>query len=91
MRHEPCLCGGFITAPSLAQSAPYVEAHGRTARHGAWRVGHGDERTWLSSFLVELINVRPIPYRDPRRPTAVTLTATCPGTPGASAVEGAGS
>jgi len=89
MKTVPCLCGGSITAPSLRQSAPYVEAHGRTSRHGAWRAGQGDDRTWLSSFLVELVNVRPIPYRDPRRPTAVTFGLTCSAASGASAVEGA--
>jgi hypothetical protein len=89
MRTEECVCGGLIVAPSLRASAPYVEAHGRSVRHGIWRARHGDERTWLSSFLVELVNVRPIPYRDPRRPTTDTATVTCPAPSGASAGGGA--
>jgi hypothetical protein len=37
MRTELCICGGLIVAPSLAESAPYVEAHGFLPGHQAWR------------------------------------------------------
>lgn len=73
MRTEQCVCGGIITAPSLALAGPYVEAHGRTPFHQVWRQRQGiDENGWLGRFLVELINIRPAPYDDPRRerPTA---------------------
>lgn len=36
-RTEPCVCGGTITAPDLASSAPAVLRHSRTKQHEAWR------------------------------------------------------
>ena len=37
MRQEPCLCGGWISALSLEESRPYVEAHNLGSQHRAWR------------------------------------------------------
>jgi hypothetical protein len=37
VRTELCVCGGLIVAPSLAEAAPYVEAHGFLPGHQAWR------------------------------------------------------
>lgn len=65
MRTETCLCGGSITAPSLDASAPYVEAHGRTPRHRAWRASQ-EGWGWLER---ELLNTRPPDYYPRRRPT----------------------
>ena len=37
VRSEICLCGGLITAPSLDESAPYIEAHNASLLHRVWR------------------------------------------------------
>lgn len=37
----PCVCGGSITAPDIASSRPYVQAHGRSLTHLMWRYRMG--------------------------------------------------
>lgn len=81
MRTVDCVCGGTITAPSLAQSGPYVEAHGWTGQHRLWRAA---KECWVR---LPYLDPR---YRVPRRSTAGTSLVTCPSSPGASTVGGAG-
>ena len=92
MRTEPCICGGCITAPSLAASGPYVEAHNGTLLHRVWRSLEGIHSiapTVDPQLLRELLPSGD-GYRDPRRPTAgATPVDPVQGDSGASASEGA--
>lgn len=99
-----CLCGGLICAPSLAASAPYVEAHNATALHRSWRVITAARAVSLPlevqtltverdrSLEAELVMRHPDTYRDPRRqrPTAGTATRDVSGSTTDSSAPGVG-
>lgn len=90
MRTEACACGGCITAPSLRQAGPYVEAHNASLLHRTWRALSGLARreSYVDpDILAELIPAPFKAYRDPRRrPTAGTASRDVSGnTPSASA------
>lgn len=79
MRTEPCVCGGFITAPTERDAPRAVAEHNASTLHRIWRTLEGiepmdrgvDEDT-LMQLQRELIPSGIRDYIDPRRhrPTA---------------------